>query len=138
MVDGQKLDTGKVRLDLIPPELVFGVGKVLTFGAKKYSERNWENGIAYGRVFGAALRHLFSWWKGERLDPETGYSHLWHAACCIAFLIAYEERGMVQWDDRPASKAAPLNIFQVGTTTALHPVPNEQCYPRPDGGGGAA
>lgn len=108
MVDGQKFDAGKVRLDLIPPELLFGVGSVLTFGATKYGDRNWENGIKWSRVFAALMRHMWAWWKGEKLDPETGMSHLWHAGCCVAFLIAYEDRGMTSFDDR---LVAPLQQY---------------------------
>lgn len=106
---GRKDDHGKDRIELIPPELVFALARVLTFGANKYDDRNWERGMRWGRVFGAAMRHLWAWWGGQRpttrsflfgeLDAETGFSHLWHAACCVTFLIAYEERG-VGTDDR--------------------------------------
>lgn len=94
LTEGAKYDTGKVRLDLIPPELITAVGTILTFGANKYADRNWEKGMSWGRVFGALMRHLWAWWAGKDKDEETGESHLWHAACCIAFLIAYEERGV--------------------------------------------
>lgn len=87
-----KYDQEKIRLELLPPELITEVGKILTFGAIKYEERNWEKGMDWGRVFGALQRHLWAWWNGEDTDPETGESHLSHAACCIAFLIAYEKR----------------------------------------------
>ncbi len=97
--EGRKDDTGKVRFDLLPPELLFAVANILTFGAKKYSDRNWEKGMSWGRVFGACMRHMWAWWRGDKADDETGYSHLWHAGCCIAFLIAYEERGIGE-DDR--------------------------------------
>jgi hypothetical protein len=109
MAEGRKDDSEKVRMDLIPPELLFGVGDILTFGAKKYADRNWEQGMKWGRVYGALMRHLWAWWGGKapttksflfgELDAETGRSHLWHAGCCIAFLIAYEERGVGE-DDR--------------------------------------
>lgn len=109
MSEGRKDDGGKIRLELVPPELLFAVGDILTFGAAKYEARNWEKGMSWGRVFGALMRHLWAWWGGSGpttksfllgdLDPETGRSHLWHAGCCIAFLIAYEERG-VGTDDR--------------------------------------
>lgn len=92
LTEGTKADTGKVRMDLLPPELLFGVSEILEFGAKKYEDRNWEKGMDWGRVFAACMRHMWSWWKGEQNDPETGKSHLWHAATNIAFLIAYEER----------------------------------------------
>lgn len=99
-LEGVKYDGNKVRYDLLPPELMHGVADILTFGAKKYSARNWEKGMEWGRVYGALQRHLWAWWSGEDKDPETGKSHLWHAGCCIAFLMAYEERG-VGTDDRP-------------------------------------
>ena len=65
----------------------------------KTGDRNWEKGMKWGRVYGALMRHLWAWWRGEKADPETGMSHLWHAGCCIAFLITYEQRGIGE-DDR--------------------------------------
>ena len=94
-----KDDADKVRMELIPPELMIAVGDILTSGAKKYDDRNWEKGMKWSRVYGALLRHLIAWWGGEKKDPETGRSHLWHAGCCITFLIAYEMRGVGE-DDR--------------------------------------
>lgn len=109
MGEGTKHDGGKVRLELLPPELLYGTATILTFGAEKYDDRNWELGMKWSRVFGALMRHLWSWWGGKgpsrvnflfgELDEETGHSHLWHAACCIAFLITYEEREVGE-DDR--------------------------------------
>jgi hypothetical protein len=104
--EGVKFDTGKVPYELLAPEMLEAVATVLDFGAKKYAPRNWEKGMAWGRPFGAAMRHLWAWWRGEKADPETGYSHLWHAACCIMFLLAYEARG-VGSDDRPKQNAPP-------------------------------
>lgn len=100
MSEGRKDDAAKVRMELLPPELIEATATVLTFGAKKYEDRNWEKGMKWGRVFGALMRHLWAWWRNEAADPETGYSHLWHAACCLAFLIAYEQRNVGE-DDRP-------------------------------------
>lgn len=101
--EGVKHDENKIRLELIPSELNIAVGTILTFGAKKYSDRNWEKGMDWGRVYGALQRHLNAWWSGEKKDSETGKSHLWHAACCITFLITYELRG-IGHDSRPSSK----------------------------------
>lgn len=106
---GFKKDEGKVRLELIPPEAVFALGTILTFGGIKYPRRNWEYGMSWGRVFGALMRHLWCWWGGQGptaksfvfgdTDEETKHSHLWHALCCIVFLVAYEERNIGE-DDR--------------------------------------
>lgn len=97
---GVKHDQGKPRYDLLPPELLEATAQVLTFGAAKYSSRNWEQGMHWGRPFAALMRHMWAWWRGEEADPETGMSHLWHASCCIAFLIAFEAR-KIGVDDRP-------------------------------------
>jgi hypothetical protein len=99
MTEGTKFDGDKIRYDLIPPELLEQTAIVLTYGAHKYAPRNWEAGMKWGRCFGALMRHLWAWWGGEARDPETGFSHLSHAACCIAFLIAYEQRRIGE-DDR--------------------------------------
>lgn len=99
LAEGYKADEEKIRMDLIPPEAVEALATVLTFGAKKYADRNWEKGMKWSRPFGALMRHMWAWWKGEEKDPETGYSHLWHAMCCIAFLVTYEQRG-IGTDDR--------------------------------------
>lgn len=103
MSEGKKFDNDKNRLELIPPEFIEGTGEVLTFGAKKYGDRNWEKGMAWSRAYGALQRHLNAWFSGEQVDLETGLSHLKHAACNVAFLITYEER-KVGLDDRPIKK----------------------------------
>jgi hypothetical protein len=110
LIGGYKADEAKTRMDLIPPEFVFATGEVLTYGAAKYADRNWEKGMKWSRPFAALMRHMWAWWAGRGptnksflfgdLDTETGMSHLWHAAACIAFLVTYEVRGMTAFDDR--------------------------------------
>jgi len=97
--EGRKDDAEKPRHDLIPPELNDAVARVLSFGAAKYGSRNWESGMRWGRPFAAMMRHMWAWWRGEEADAETGMSHLWHAACCLTFLISYEARKIGE-DDR--------------------------------------
>ena len=99
-LEGTKFDSDKLPMHLLPPELMTEGAKVLQYGANKYSERNWEQGMDWSRVYSALFRHMLAWWGGEDKDPETGFSHLSHAACCIAFLVAYEARS-VGTDDRP-------------------------------------
>ncbi|KKX28242.1 dATP/dGTP diphosphohydrolase domain-containing protein [Rhizobium sp. LC145] len=91
----------KPRIELIPPEVIFAMAEVLTFGAGEHGERDWENGKSWSKVFGSLMRHLWAWWRGEDKDPQSGRSHLWHAAARIAFLIAYEQRRNGT-DDRPS------------------------------------
>lgn len=98
--EGVKFDQGKTRFELLPGDVLYAIGTILTFGAVKYAARNWELGMDWSRCFGALQRHLWSWWQGEDKDPESGHSHLWHAGCMLVFLIAYEIRGVGK-DDRP-------------------------------------
>jgi len=100
VTEGVKHDQDKLPMHLIPPELLGGVAHVLDFGQRKYGARNWERGMAWHRPYAALLRHLMAWWECEDTDPESGMPHLWHAACCIAFLMAYEQR-KIGLDDRP-------------------------------------
>lgn len=90
---GKKFDGGKVRMDLLPWDALWEVARVLTFGAEKYDAHNWRGGMKWSRLVGAAIRHLTAWAMGQGKDPETGLSHLSHAACCVLFLLAYEQTG---------------------------------------------
>lgn len=99
MSKGTKFDEGKPRMDLIAPELMIGLGKVLAMGAKKYSARNWEKGFEWGRSIAALKRHLTAFEMGEDIDPESGLPHTYHIACNAMFLLAFFDR-KVGIDDR--------------------------------------
>lgn len=105
MSEGRKDDQGKDPWDLLPWDAVRAIVKVLMYGRAKYSARNWEKGMDWSRPFAALIRHLTAWWEGENTDPETGFSHLAHAGCCVLFLLAFELRGIGR-DDRPFTKLA--------------------------------
>lgn len=94
MDQGTKKDEGKLRMDLIPPEAIIALAKVLTFGAKKYDDRNWEKGISKDRLFAACQRHLWATWKFNWVDEESGLPHIYHALTNLAMWIALEERGV--------------------------------------------
>lgn len=96
---GLKYDAGKSRMDLVASEFVEGIGRIQAFGAAKYSERNWEKGMSWGRCFAALMRHCWAFWRGEELDPETGECHLLHAGTMLMYLYCYWTR-KVGTDDR--------------------------------------
>lgn len=83
---GVKHDEGKARYDLVPRLGIEESAKVFAFGAAKYGDRNWEEGLTFGRLYAAMQRHLAAYWSGEELDPESGLSHLGHAGCCWMML----------------------------------------------------
>lgn len=92
--EGRKDDAAKPRLDLLPFDALDAVGDVLRYGAEKYAPRNWELGMSWGRLLGAALRHLGAWARGVECDEESGLPHLAHAACCVLMLLALTLRGV--------------------------------------------
>lgn len=83
---GKKYDGGKIRLDLVPPSLLSAVGRVLTFGAAKYGDHNWQKGIAHSRLYAAAQRHMVAYWSGKDIDEESGLLALDHTLCDLAML----------------------------------------------------
>lgn len=103
LAEGTKDDEEKLPIDLISPYMISGTAEILQFGANKYEPYNWAKGIMFSRVWAAMQRHLWAYWAGEDLDEETGKSHLWHASCCLMFLIHYEAMGSLyhSFDDRP-------------------------------------
>lgn len=89
---GRKDDGGKAPWHLFTWRAAAAVVRVLEFGAAKYGPGNWRLvDDQRNRYFSAALRHLTAWWCGEKRDPDTGESHLAHAACCVLFLLETEE-----------------------------------------------
>jgi hypothetical protein len=94
---GVKYDEDKLQWSLLPFRALKEVVAVLGFGAKKYAPDNWQRvPDASTRYVDAAFRHLTDWQLKERLDGETGKSHLAHAICCLLFLLWFEQEERVQ------------------------------------------
>lgn len=96
---GIKHDSDKPRLELLDPDFLTEVAKVMTFGAKKYEANNWRKGLEVSRCLGACLRHVLAVVKGEDKDPESGMSHMAHATCCLMFVYTML-RTRPELDDR--------------------------------------
>lgn len=90
-VEGVKFDNDKPQWSLLPFKALKEVVDVLTYGAKKYAPDNWKKvPDARRRYIDAGFRHLTAYASGEKLDSETGKSHLAHAMCCLLYLLAFE------------------------------------------------
>lgn len=98
--EGLRFNEGKLRYDLVPAYAQEQYVKVLTKGAQKYAERNWEKGMAWSKVVASLERHLAAFKQGEDFDPETGCFHTAHIMTNAAFLTEYY-RIYPQGDDRP-------------------------------------
>lgn len=92
---GDKFDAEKPRVDLLDPLALEGIARVLGWAATQkprpdgsfgYGDHNWRKGLAYTRLIGAAIRHIFAIMRGEDIDPESGLPHVDHLGCCWMFL----------------------------------------------------
>lgn len=129
-MEGIKNDQNKDRWDLLPYDAIEQIVKVFTHGATRYSDRNWEHGISYSRLFAALQRHLTAFYQHhEDNDPEWNLSHLAHAGCCLTMLLAEHLRGMKQFDDRPKN----LKSFEsLAAESPPQPVPLHRSLPVTD------
>jgi hypothetical protein len=100
MYKGLRHNTNKPRYDLVHPWAHEQMINVLTSGANKYEERNWERGMAWTTVLASLKRHVAAVERGEDYDPESGELHAAHIACNAHFLTAYY-KVFPQGDDRP-------------------------------------
>jgi hypothetical protein len=86
---GMKFDKNKPDYSLLPFAAVDEVVKVLTYGAAKYDRFNWEK-VEAVRYQAATMRHFSTHMQGEKIDPESGISHLAHAICSLLYLLDFE------------------------------------------------
>ncbi|MFW6242711.1 MAG: dATP/dGTP diphosphohydrolase domain-containing protein [bacterium] len=97
---GYRFNQNKQRYELVHPKAHSDFVDVLTMGAEKYEDRNWENGMSWTSVLASLKRHIAAFENGEDYDQESGKLHIAHAACNVHFLNAYYYI-FPQGDDRP-------------------------------------
>lgn len=89
-----KADNGKAKLSLVPPEIIYAIARIREYGNNKYPEGgkdNWKQ-VEPERYRDAMFRHLLGYISDpDSLDEESGYPHLWHLACNVAFLCTLEK-----------------------------------------------
>jgi hypothetical protein len=90
----------------VPVRPLEEIALAFTYGAQKYEPDNYRRGTNWRRYLGAALRHTLAFARGEDADPETGLSHLAHAAACLMILRELQLDGLGA-DDR-IEGAAPV------------------------------
>lgn len=91
-----KFDEGKPQPTLVHPEMITGLARIFEYGLTKYSRNSWMNFTAEQAASclpDSALRHLFAWLQGERIDQESGRHHLLHAAWNLLVMWWHDTRG---------------------------------------------
>jgi hypothetical protein len=94
-VKGRKL----AQLGAIDPDALLDLAKLAGHGAQKYDRLNYLKGHNWSMYFDAMMRHALAFWAGEEIDPETGLTHMVHAAWCALALSSYFKHG-IGTDDR--------------------------------------
>ena len=88
-----KADNGKPQLTLVPRQILFDIAYIRMYGNKKYPEGgkdNWKH-VEVERYRDAMMRHMMAYLDDpDGIDEESGYPHLWHLACNVAFLCELE------------------------------------------------
>lgn len=91
----------KVPVTPISGPVLMEVGLAMMEGALKYGRHNFrEAGVRASVYVDAFNRHIWAWWEGEDIDPDSGVSHLSKAIACLNVL----RDSMIRenWvDDRP-------------------------------------
>lgn len=108
-MEGLRYNTGKLRYDLLEPTAIKELVKVFTKGAEKYSDRNWENGMAWTKMIASLKRHLAAFESGEDFDPESELSHMGHVAWNALGLVTFM-RTHPELDDRAHHYLKPKKI----------------------------
>lgn len=89
-----KADAGKPMLTLVPYEIIYAIAWIRMFGVAKYGDVDSWKKVDKQRYRDAAFRHFLAYLEDPRSkDEESGYPHLWHLACNVAFLIELEANG---------------------------------------------
>ena len=94
-IDAEK--AAKPAVQHVPPELELAAGRAIGYGVSKHgiaTADGWGTWRVAGTQqadplthYGCLRRHLAAWRAGEAYDPESGLSHLDHAAAQLAILL---------------------------------------------------
>jgi len=110
---GLRLNSDKVRHDLLEPYAIEELAKVFTAGAKKYEDHNWLKGMNWSTMLASLKRHISAFEQGEDMDfdphcekcqegtcvSHTGLYHMAHAAWNCMALVSYYKH-FPEGDDR--------------------------------------
>jgi hypothetical protein len=86
-----KQTKGKIRVDLLPVRAIEEVAKAFQWGVdgEKYPPWGWLTVEDWqDKYYGATVRHLFAYRKGETVDPKSGLHPLAHAVASGLILLA--------------------------------------------------
>ena len=91
----------KTPISVIPVAVLYDVGLAMLEGTVKYGRSNYRvAGVRASVYFDAGVGHLFDWWEGDNIDPDSGLSHVTKAIASLVVLRDAMLQGKLV-DDRP-------------------------------------
>lgn len=95
----------KSPMSTVSASVMAEVGVAMMEGALKYGRHNYRGvGVRASVYYDATIRHLFSWWEGEDVDPDSGMSHITKAIASLTVLRDSMIQSKLE-DDRPPRSA---------------------------------
>ena len=87
-----KDDKGKLKLSLVPVQIIRDIAEVREYGTKKYhAPDNWKQ-VELQRYIDAFYRHWLCFIEDKHSkDSESGIEHYKHMACNMAFICELME-----------------------------------------------
>ena len=87
MMTTAKDDKGKLRLSLVPTQIIRDIAQVREYGCQKYHDpENWRQ-VEVQRYIDAFYRHWLKFIEDPNaIDEESGIPHYKHCACNLAFI----------------------------------------------------
>lgn len=82
-----KLDKGKMRISIVPLQIISDIAEVREYGIAKYKDPdNWRR-VDIERYANALFRHFAAFLHAPgSVDAESGIAHYKHMACNMAFI----------------------------------------------------
>lgn len=92
----------KLALSVLPIRVLWRVALGMLEGACKYGRHNYRYAGARASVYfdATVFRHIFPWWEGEDIDPDSGLHHIDKAITSLMVLRDSMLQGNFV-DDRP-------------------------------------
>lgn len=85
-----KNDSGKLKISLVPPTIIWDIAQVREYGNRKYNSPDGWKTVEPQRYIDALLRHTIEFMRDPRsVDAESGIEHYKHMACNLAFLCEF-------------------------------------------------
>jgi hypothetical protein len=99
LIKSPKEDFLRPKLSLVPYGIMEHIAKVRQHRAMKYAGQDYWKSVKPEQWVDDILMHIEAYIWREKIDAESGLSHLAHAACAMAFLIESEGNSLAEEDD---------------------------------------